>query len=86
MKTEETKKTTKKPIWKINERFKQLIFKQVEKISRNLLNKAQKSVYEKDKVFYKLYNEIENWDTAFDEEAKKIPFCTPFIQQKKDID
>ena len=86
MKTEETKKTTKKPIWKINERFKQLIFKQVEKISRNLLNKAQKSVYEKDKVFYKLYNEIENWDTAFDEEAEKIPFCTPFIQQKKDID
>ena len=86
MKTEETKKTTKKPIWKINKRFKQLIFKQVEKISRNLLNKAQKSVYEKDKVFYKLYNEIENRGTIFDKEDEKIPFRTPFIEQKKDID
>ena len=86
MKTEETKKTTKKPIWKINKRFKQLIFKQVEKISRNLLNKAQKSVYEKDKVFYKLYNEIENWDTVFDEEDEKIPFRTPFSKKRTLID
>ena len=58
----------------------------VEKINRNLLKKAQKSVYEKDKVFYKLYNEIENRDTIFDEKDEKIPFRASFIEQKKDID
>ena len=62
------------------------LFYSVEKINRNLLKKARKSVYEKDKVFYKLYNEIENRDTIFDEEDKKIPFQVPFIEQKKDID
>ena len=46
----------------------------------------QQSVYEKDNVFYKLYNEIENRDTIFDEEDEKIPFCTSFIEQKRDID
>ena len=58
----------------------------VEKINRNLLTEARKSVYEKDKVFYKLNNEIENRDTIFDEEDEKIPFPAPFIKQKKDID
>ena len=58
----------------------------VEKINRNLLNKARKSVYEKDKVFYKLYSEIKNRDTVFDEEDEKISFRMPFIEQKKDID
>ena len=79
------KKTTKKPIWKINERFK-CLFYLVEKINRNLLNKAQKSDYGKNKVFYKLCNKIENRDTIFDEEDEEIPFRAPFIEQKKDID
>ena len=61
------------------------LFYSVEKINKNLLNKAGKSVYEKDRVLYKLYNEIENRDTIFDEEDEKIPFCVPFIEQKKDI-
>ena len=52
----------------------------------NLLNNVQKSVYEKGKVFYKLYNEIKNRDTIFDEEDEKIAFRSPFIEQKKDID
>ena len=58
----------------------------IEKINRNLLNQARKSVYEKDKVFYKLYNEIENRGTIFDEEDEKIPFRMSFIELKKDID
>ena len=45
----------------------------------------RKSVYERDKVFYKLYNEVENCDTVFDED-EKIPFRAPFTEQKKDID
>ena len=52
----------------------------------NLLNNVQKSVYEKGKVFYKLYNEIKNRDTIFDEEDEKIAFRSPFIEQKKDMD
>ena len=55
-------------------------------INRNLLNKVRKSVYEKDRFFYKLYDEIENRGTIFDEEDKKIPFRGPFIEQKKEID
>ena len=58
----------------------------VEKINRNLLNKARKSIYEKDTVFYKLYNEIENRDIIFDEEDEEMPFRALFIEQKKDID
>ena len=38
------------------------------------------------KFFYKLYNEIENRDTIFDEEDEKVSFHAPFIEQKKDID
>ena len=37
-------------------------------------------------VFYKLYSEIKNRDTVFDEEDEKISFRMPFIEQKKDID
>ena len=44
------------------------LFYSFEKINRNLLDKVRKSIYEKDKVFYKLYNEIENRDIILDEE------------------
>ena len=84
MKTEETKKQLKNLFGKLMKHPNSLF--SVEKINRNLLYKAQKPVYEKGKVFYKLNDEIENRDTIFDEEDKKIPFCMPFIEQKKDID
>ena len=79
IKTEETKKQLKNLFEKLTKDSNSLFYS-VEKINKNLLNKARKSVYEKDKVFYKLQNEIENRDTIFDEEDKKIPFCAPFIQ------
>ena len=85
MKTEETKKQLKNLFGKLTKDSNNLFYL-VEKISRNLLNKAWKSVYEKDKVFYKLYNEIENWDTVFDEEDEKIPFRTPFSKKRTLID
>ena len=84
MKTEETKKQLKNLFGKLMKDSNSLFYS-VEKINRNLLKKGRKSVYEKDKVFYKLYNEIENGDTIFDEEDKKITFQVPFIEQKKDI-
>ena len=50
MKTEETKKQLKNLFGKLTKDSKRLFYL-VEKINRNLLNKARKSVYEKDKVF-----------------------------------
>ena len=85
MKTKESKKQLKNLSGKLTKDSNNLFYL-VEKINRNLINKAWKSVYEKGKVFYKFYNEIENCDTIFDEEDKKIPFRVPFIEQKKDID
>ena len=70
MKTEETKKQLKNLFGKLTKDSNSLFYL-VEKINRNLLNKARKSVYEKDRVLYKLYNEIENRDTIFDKKMKK---------------
>ena len=60
-------------------------FYSAEKVNKTLLNKARKSFYEKDKVFYKLYATIED-QNLFDDNKVKVPFYTPFIEQKKDID
>ena len=56
----------------------------IDGINTRLLNKVRKSSYEKDKVFYKLFKKLENEDVI--EENSKIPFYTPFVEQKKDID
>ena len=70
MKTEETQNQLKNLFGKLTKDSNSLFYL-VEKINRNLLNKARKSVYEKDRVLYKLYNEIENRDTIFDKKMKK---------------
>ena len=59
-----------------------------DKITRALLNKGRKSSYEKDKVFYKIFNLIEDKDIIydFDTDKPKLPFYTLFVEQKKDID
>ena len=64
------------------------VFYSSDKITRTLLNKGRKSSYEKDKVFYKIFNLIEDKDIIydFDTDKPKLPFYTPFVEQKKDID
>ena len=64
------------------------VFYSSDKITRTLLNKGRKSSYEKDKVFYKIFNSIEDKDVIYDfnDENTRLPFCTPFVEQKKDID
>ena len=64
------------------------VFYWSDKITRTLLNKGRKSSYEKDKVFYKIFNLIEDKDVIydFDTDKPKLPFYTPFVEQKKDID
>ena len=61
------------------------VFYSAEKINKTLLNKARKSFYEKDKVFYKLYARIED-QNIFNAGKAKVQFYTPLFEQKKDID
>ena len=62
------------------------VFYSSDKITETLLNKGRKSSYEKDKVFYRMFNLIEDKDVICDTDKPKLPFYTPFIEQKKDID
>ena len=64
------------------------VFYLSDKITRTLLNKGRKSSYEKDKVFYKIFNLIEYKDVIYDFDTDKpmLRFYTPIVEQKKDID
>ena len=60
-----------------------------DRINKTLLNKGRKSSYEKGKVFYKIFNTIDDKNVIYDdknENKKRIPFYTPFVEQKKYID
>ena len=57
----------------------------VDQINTRLLNRIKKSSYDKDQVFYKLFKKLEN-EKEEDLIESQIPFYTPFIEQKKDID
>ena len=65
------------------------VFYSADKINKTLLNKGTRSSYEKDKVFYRIFNLIEQKDVIYDdnndENKPRIPFYTPFVEQKKDI-
>ena len=45
-------------------------------------------LYEKDKTFYKYYLDLEDKNVLYENENMKarIPFFTPFVEQKKNID
>ena len=61
------------------------IFYLVGNISKALLNKASKSVFEKDKVFVNLYDQLEN--KSFRRSKQDIlPVTTPFYDFKSNVD
>ena len=62
------------------------VFYSADKINSTLLNKGRRSSYEKDKVFYKLFNTVEDRNIIYESDENRIPFYTPFVEQKKDID
>ena len=63
------------------------VFYAADKINNTLLNKGRRSSYEKDKVFYKIFNTIEDRNIIHeDDDESRIPFYTLFVEQKKDID
>ena len=54
-----------------------------EKINKQLIKKIERSKYEKDIIFLKLYNNIKNVNL---DEKEEIPTFVPFIENKRDID
>ena len=62
----------------------------IDKINVRILNRLKKSSYDKDQVFYRLFKKLENEENEEKEEEEEkelqIPFYTPFVEQKKDID
>ena len=62
---------------------KNSVFYLSDKINKTLLNKGRRSSYEKDKVFYKIFNTIEDRNIIYEDDEDRIPFYTPFVKQKK---
>ena len=57
-----------------------------DQLNARLLNKIKKSSYDKDQVFYKLFKKLESKEEDVIEKESKVPFYTPFVEQRKDID
>ena len=53
-------------------------------VTRQLQKKLTKSFYEKDRVFNKLYQNLE--DKNFDKQDYRVPLTTPFYEKRTDID
>ena len=65
---------------------KKSVFFSTDRINKTLLNKGRKSSYEKDKVFYNLFKNVENKSVIYEENENRVPFYTPYIPQRKNID
>ena len=59
------------------------VFYSVGNLSKSILNKATKSVYEKDKVFVNLYNQLEDKNFY---QNNNLPLVTPFVNKKSNVD
>ena len=57
----------------------------VDQLTTRVLDKVKKSSYDKDRVFYKLFKKLETKEEDNVIEPK-VPFYTPFVEQRKDID
>ena len=56
-----------------------------DRLNARLLSKLSKSSYDKDQVFYKLFKRLESEPVA-ESDNEEVPFYTPFVEQRKDID
>ena len=59
------------------------VFYSVGNLSKSILNKATKLVYEKDKVFVNLYNQLEDKNFY---QNNNLPLVTPFVNKKSNVD
>ena len=53
------------------------------RISKNLINRARKSLHPKEKVFVNIYKNFNEKETSLTE---RPPLTTPFVLQRKDVD
>ena len=60
----------------------QSIFYAVDRINQNVVNKAKRSNYVKDRVFVNIYTKLKDKNLSF----FKSPIVTPFIEQKSNVD
>ena len=60
------------------------VFFSSEKITKQLIKRAKRSSYEKDKVFLTFYNNLGN--VNIQEEESVIPTYVPFVEKREDID
>ena len=56
-----------------------------DRLNARLLSKLSKLSYNKDQVFYKLFKRLESEPVA-ESDNEEVPFYTPFVEQRKDID
>ena len=59
------------------------MFFSVGNLSKSILNKVNKSLYEKHKVFVNLYNQLEDKNFYW---RNNLPLVTPFVNKTKNID
>ena len=82
-----TSQTTEKKrlqnLFKNLQKHPKSVFYSTGNLSKSILNKANKSIYEKDKVFVNLYKPLE--DINFDKKLN-APLVMPFFTQKNDVD
>ena len=55
-----------------------------ERLNKQLLKKIKRSKYEKDNIFLKLYNQVEN--VNLEEKEDIVPVFTPFVENQRNID
>ena len=79
---EESKKQAKNLFKKLLTDAKS-VFYLAEKINKTLLNKARKSFYEKDKVFYKLYAREQKTKIYLMMTKSKYQFIPHFLNKKR---
>ena len=62
------------------------IFYAMDAVTKGLVKKARTSLYPKDKVFVKIYNEIDNNSKKRNIIKEKPPLNTAFIEKQEDVD
>ena len=84
--TEENKKKPDEKNLRIKNLFKTLqndpnsVFYSTGNLSKTIINKVKKSVYNKDKVFVNLFEKLE--DKNFHNKETVVPLVTPFAKKK----
>ena len=63
------------------------IFYATDRVAKGLVKKTRKSLYSKDKVFVKIYNEIDNSSSKKTNIInEKLPLNIPFIEKWEDVE